>query len=140
MLLSKKKIQNCIYYMIKYIYRKTISKYIRMFNDSDLWIYSLLLIFSLYLSGFPHSSVGKESTSNAGHPGSERSAGEGIGYPLQYSGLENSMDCSPRDHKQLNTTERLSLHFYIYQHIEIFYKEQILLTLPKVTHEDTLIA
>ena len=26
-------------------------------------------------------------------PGLERSLGEGIGYPLQYSGLENSMDC-----------------------------------------------
>ncbi|XP_069433930.1 ras-related protein Ral-B isoform X1 [Ovis canadensis] len=39
--------------------------------------------------GFPDSSVGKESTCNAGHPGSVpglgRSAGEGIGYPLQYS-------------------------------------------------------
>ena len=38
---------------------------------------------------FPDSSVGKESTSNAGDPGSipglGRSAGEGIGYPLQYS-------------------------------------------------------
>ena len=38
---------------------------------------------------FPHSSVGKESTCNAGDPslilGSERSTGEGIGYPLQYS-------------------------------------------------------
>ena len=38
--------------------------------------------------GFPHSSVGKKSTCNAGDPGwisgSERS-GEGIGYPLQYS-------------------------------------------------------
>ena len=38
--------------------------------------------------GFPHSSVGKESTSNAGDsssiPGSGRSVGEGIGYPLQY--------------------------------------------------------
>ena len=36
-----------------------------------------------------HSSVGKESTCNAGDPdsipGSGRSAGEGIGYPLQYS-------------------------------------------------------
>ena len=41
------------------------------------------------LVGFPDSSVGKESTCNAGDPGSipglERSAGEGIGYPLQYS-------------------------------------------------------
>ena len=39
--------------------------------------------------GFPDSSVGKESTCNAEDPGSipvlGRSAGEGIGYPLQYS-------------------------------------------------------
>jgi len=39
--------------------------------------------------GFPDNSVGKESTCNAGDLGSitrlGRSAGEGIGYPLQYS-------------------------------------------------------
>ena len=39
--------------------------------------------------GFPLSSVGKESACNAGGPssipGSGRSAGEGISYPLQYS-------------------------------------------------------
>ena len=39
--------------------------------------------------GFPDSSVGKESTCKAGDPssipGSGRSAGEGVGYPLQYS-------------------------------------------------------
>ena len=39
--------------------------------------------------GFPGGSEGKESTCNAGDsgsiPGSGRSAGEGIGYPLQYS-------------------------------------------------------
>ena len=39
--------------------------------------------------GFPDSSVGKESACNAGDPrlipGSGRSTGEGIGYPLQYS-------------------------------------------------------
>ena len=38
---------------------------------------------------FPDSSVGKKSACNAGDPGSipglGRSAGEGIGYPLQYS-------------------------------------------------------
>ena len=38
---------------------------------------------------FPDSSIGKESACNAGDPssisGSERSAGEGIGYSLQYS-------------------------------------------------------
>ena len=42
------------------------------------------------------SSVGKESACNAGDPssipGSGRSAGEGKGYPLQNSGLENSMN------------------------------------------------
>ena len=46
--------------------------------------------------GFPDSSVGKESSCNAGDPGSipgsGRFAGKGIGYPLRYSGLENSMD------------------------------------------------
>ena len=40
-------------------------------------------------SGFPDSSVGKESSCNAGDPGSipglGRSPGERIGYPLQYS-------------------------------------------------------
>ena len=39
--------------------------------------------------GFPRSSAGKEAACNAGDlgwiPGSGRSAGEGIGYPLQYS-------------------------------------------------------
>ena len=47
--------------------------------------------------GFPGGSAGKESTCNAGDPdpipGLGRSAGEGIGYPVQYSSLENSMDC-----------------------------------------------
>ena len=41
------------------------------------------------LLGFPESSVGKESVCNAGDtgliPGSGRSTGEGIGYPLQCS-------------------------------------------------------
>ena len=47
--------------------------------------------------GFPESTVGKESTCNVGDlgliSGVERSPGEQKGYPLQYSGLENSMDC-----------------------------------------------
>ena len=52
---------------------------------------------STVIQGFPDSSVGKESACNAGDPGLipglGRSPGEGKGYPLQYSGLENSMDC-----------------------------------------------
>ena len=47
--------------------------------------------------GFPAGSAGKESACNARDLGSiprlERFPGEGKGYPLQYSGLENSMDC-----------------------------------------------
>ena len=47
--------------------------------------------------GFPCGSAGKESACNVGDlgsiPGLGRSPGEGKGYPLQYSGLENSMDC-----------------------------------------------
>ena len=46
---------------------------------------------------FPCGSAGKESACNAGDlgsiPGLGRSPGERKGYPLQYSGLENSMDC-----------------------------------------------
>ena len=48
--------------------------------------------------GFPFGSAGKESTCNAGDldliPGLGRSPGEGNGYPLQYSGLDNPMDCT----------------------------------------------
>ena len=42
-------------------------------------------------------------------PGLGRSPGEGKGYPLQYTGLENSMDCSPWGREVSDTTERLSL-------------------------------
>ena len=47
--------------------------------------------------GFPGGSARIESACNAGDlgpiPGLGRFPGEGNGYPLQYSGLENSMDC-----------------------------------------------
>ena len=47
--------------------------------------------------GFPCGLAGKESAYNVGDlgsiPGLGRSLEEGKGYPLQYSGLENSMDC-----------------------------------------------
>ena len=66
--------------------------------------------------GFPNSSVGKEFICNAGDlgsiPGFGRSSEEGKGYPLQYSGLENSMDYVAWGHKELNTTEQLSPHFF----------------------------
>ena len=69
-------------------------------------------------SGFPGGSASKESACNAGDvgliPGLGRSPGEGKGYPLQYSGLENSTDCIVHGgRKESDTTEQsqLSLHF-----------------------------
>ena len=69
-----------------------------------------------HLFGFPGSSAGKESAYNVGDPGlipgSGRSLGEWIGYPLQYSGLENSGLYSPWGPKKSDTTERLSLSLF----------------------------
>ena len=64
--------------------------------------------------GFPCGSTGKESAYKAGDLGSitglGRSSGEKKGYPLQYSGLENSMDCIV--HGVAKSQTRLSdLHF-----------------------------
>ena len=58
------------------------------------WFTSIIVI--MYL-GFPAGSAGKESACNVRDlgsiPGLGRSPGEGKGYPLQYSGLENFIDC-----------------------------------------------
>ena len=60
--------------------------------------------------GFLGGSAGEESTCSVGYlgliPGLQRYPGEGKGYPLQYCGLENSMDCIVhRVTKELDTTE-----------------------------------
>ena len=64
--------------------------------------------------GFPGGSDSRECACNAGDlhliPGLGISPGEGKGYPRQYSGLENSMDCIVHEgHKESDMTERLSL-------------------------------
>ena len=55
------------------------------------------LLYYIDSMGFPCGSAGKEPACNTGDlgsiPGLERSPGEGKGYPLQYSGLENSIHC-----------------------------------------------
>ena len=62
-------------------------------NKKDM---SALMIVSL-LWGLPYGSAGKEFICSVGDlgliPGLGRSPGEGKSYPLQYSGLENSMNC-----------------------------------------------
>ena len=71
----------------------------------------------LFAKGFAGGLYGRESACNARDlgliPGLGRSPGEGKGYPLQYSGLENSMEfhglSSPWGGKKWDTTERLSL-------------------------------
>ena len=72
------------------------------------------LIIPVFL-GFPSGSAGKESACNVGDLGSiprlGRSPEVGSGYPLQYSGLENSMDCIILGRKELDMTERLPLRF-----------------------------
>ena len=59
--------------------------------------------------GFSCGSAGKESTCDAGDlgsiPGLGKFPGEGKGYPLQDSGLENSMGYSPWGHKESDMTE-----------------------------------
>ena len=67
------------------------------------------------LLGFPCGSAGKESAYNVGDLGSihglGRSPAEGKGYPLQYSGLENSMDSIV--HSVTKSRTRLSnFHFH----------------------------
>ena len=80
--------------------------------------------------GFLDSSVAKESACNARDPslvpGLERSPGEGKGYPLQYSGLENSMDCV--DHGLMNSWTWLrDFHFTsLFENLSDFwYTEQV---------------
>ena len=76
---------------------------VRLFAVILLFFNIYLLLFNIYLLkllvalGFPCGSAGQESACSARDlgviPGLGRSPGEGNGYLLQYSGLENSMDC-----------------------------------------------
>ena len=70
---------------------------IQVYISKYLFFFKFFFHLGYYRMGFPGGSAGKESACNAGDlgsiPGLGRSPGEGKGYPLQYSGLENSMDC-----------------------------------------------
>ena len=78
--------------------------------------------------GFPCGSAGKESTCNVGDlgsiPGLGKSLGEGKGSPLQYPGLENSMDCIfcgvSKSRIQLNDFHFTSLHIPSYVRFKSF--------------------
>ena len=70
----------------------------------------------LLVTGFPCGWAGKESACNAGDlssiSGLGRSPGEGKGSPLQYSGLENSMDCIVHGVAKSQTRLR-DFHFHL---------------------------
>ena len=94
--------------------KKQIHNHIENEHPSSHWREQTELEIRYELKGFPSGSAGKESACNVGDlgliPGLGRSPGEGKGYPLWYSCLENSMDCtSPGSLKESDTTEQLSL-------------------------------
>ena len=68
--------------------------------------------------GFPCGSAGKESTCSMGDlgsiPGLGRSPAEGKGYPLQYSGLENSMDYTHGVSKSQTRLRGIHFHFHFF--------------------------
>ena len=79
------------------------------------------------MKGFPDSSVGKESSCNAGDPGSipgsGRFAGKGIGYPLRYSGLENSMDYTVHGVEKSQTQWLSNFHFLEWKIFQMWYDQ-----------------
>ena len=68
-----------------------VTSFLHQLSFSHVLLFFLLTIYlkPIHSVGFPRSSAGKEAACNAGDPGwipgSGRSAGQGIGYPLQYS-------------------------------------------------------
>ena len=88
-------------------------------SDTTKWLTHMSEMEYLFFNvckGFPCGSADKESACSAGDlgliPGLGRSPGEGNGYPLQYYGLENSMDCIV--HGITESQTRLSdFHFHI---------------------------
>ena len=69
----------------------------------------------IFVQCFPCGLAGKESACNVGDlgliPGLGRSPGEGKGYPLQYSGLENSLNCIVHGVAK-NQTQLRNFHFH----------------------------
>ena len=87
-----------------YIFLLLIPVLVNFQLNNPLHLFILLgrkVVMTLLKFGFPCGLAGKEFACNAGDldsiPGLGRSPGEGKGYPLQYSGQENSMDYNSMD-------------------------------------------
>ena len=87
------------------------------------YLHSIYIVYTMIdtvldiIMGFPDSSAGKESPCNARDlgwiPGLGRSPGDGKAYPLQYFGLENSMDRIVYGVAK-SRTRLISFHFHIF--------------------------
>ena len=79
------------------------------------WTTSFLPVRAGFYARFPGSSAGKEFACSEGDlgsiPGWGRSPGKGNGYPLQYSGLDNSMDCMVHGVEK-SQTQLSDFHFH----------------------------
>ena len=100
-------------------------------------------LYESLFQGFPGGSAGKESTCSVGDlssiPGLGRSPGEGKGYPLKSSGLENSTDCIVHGVAKSRTRLRTSLSLCllnfttdstparkgVWMHLLLFYKDDL---------------
>ena len=95
----RKVIQFYTYMYIFFFRFFSIIGYYRILSIVPCAIQWVLVVYFIYSSMcmFPCGSAGKESARNVRDlgliPGLGRSPGKGKGYPFQYSGLENSMDC-----------------------------------------------
>ena len=82
----------CYVFIWEYIYIHT-HTYTHIYTHTHTHTH---IYMHTHIEGFPCGSAGKESACNAGDlgsiPGLARLPGEGKGYPLQYSGLENSVN------------------------------------------------
>ena len=106
---SRQESWSCCHFLLQDIF-PTQGSNVRLFSLLQQQVDSIGLV----LHGvFPGGSASKESTCNVGDlgsiPGLGRSPGEGNGYPLQYSGLENSMECIIHGVAELGVTEPFSL-------------------------------
>ena len=111
-------IYNMYTYYIHTHYIHITTLYIYIHTMCAVYMY-IIYIHCIHIQGLPGCSAGKESACNAGDlgliPGLWRSSGEGKGYPLQYSSLENSMDCIVNGATK-SWTRLSDFHFHISNH------------------------
>ena len=110
-------------------------------SNTSKFEHFLIMCLSNHSMGFPCGSTGKESAYNVGDlgsiPGLGRSPGEGKGYPLQYSGLQNSMDYTVhRVTKSRTQLSKFHLHFHTSLKLKLQYSGHLIWTVNSL--ENTL--